>query len=483
MTDEASNLLVDATKRVGTTLRGKYTLEALLGIGGMAAVYRAVHRNGHRVAVKVLHAVAASSADIRTRFLREGYVANRVEHAGAVRVTDDDTAEDGTVFLVMELLEGETIESIADATGGKLAVRDVAILGWQLLDILAAAHANGIVHRDIKPDNVFLTKSDTLKVLDFGIARLVDPLSGAATTHTGNMVGTPAFMAPEQALGQAREIDARTDLWAVGATLFTLASGAHVHDADTVAAMVVYAGSRKARRVHEVAPDVPKALADVIDRALAFDKAERFPDAKTMQAEIADAFRASFGGDVSKESLSLVPRAPKLSLPDTSSVAMAPTMDSGAHPAVTPKGIATIGGTASDRAKKSARSPVTIGAIVLALGLGLALVYVVSQRAPSVTPAATASATTPSATATATVVITASAAASTIAAPAETMSTAIAASSVTPEPRSPHVVKPSTSAKAAPAASTVPATAATTNCDPPYTIDGQGHRIPKAGCY
>lgn len=144
-----------ARERVGATL-GKYVIERLLGVGGMAAVYAARHRNGNRVAVKVLHRELSVDGNIRQRFLREGYVANAVEHAGVVRVLDDDTAADGSVFLVMELLEGETLEARLRRKG-VLDAADVLSLTDQLLDVLAAAHGRGILHRDIKPENLFLT--------------------------------------------------------------------------------------------------------------------------------------------------------------------------------------------------------------------------------------------------------------------------------------------------------------------------------------
>ena len=160
----------------------------------MAAVYRGSHRNGNRVAVKVLHSSVSNHADLRERFLREGYVANRVDHRGAVRVLDDDIAEDGSVFLVMELLEGHTLDARWERAGRQLPPREVAELTHQLLDVLAAAHDKGIVHRDIKPENLFLTGDGILKVLDFGIARLRDTtgVGMASATRTGSMLGTPA---------------------------------------------------------------------------------------------------------------------------------------------------------------------------------------------------------------------------------------------------------------------------------------------------
>ncbi|MGH7440250.1 MAG: protein kinase domain-containing protein, partial [Polyangiaceae bacterium] len=138
MSDE---LDVRALARVGSILHGKYRLDALLGVGGMAAVYSATHRNGLRVAVKLLHAHHAVDDDLRTRFLREGYAANRVDHRGAVRVLDDDTADDGSVFLVMELLEGQTVDAFWQRNGRRLPATVVCELAVQLLDVLAAAHA------------------------------------------------------------------------------------------------------------------------------------------------------------------------------------------------------------------------------------------------------------------------------------------------------------------------------------------------------
>jgi serine/threonine-protein kinase len=161
-------MLMRARTRVGSVLREKWRLDALLGVGGMAAVYSATHRNGSRVAVKILHPELSVNVQVKTRFLREGYVANAVGHDGAVRVSDDDTAEDGAAFLVMELLDGETLEDRRMRFGGRLSEDEVLAMAEQLLDVLAAAHAKGVVHRDLKPENVFLTRAGQVKVLDFG---------------------------------------------------------------------------------------------------------------------------------------------------------------------------------------------------------------------------------------------------------------------------------------------------------------------------
>ncbi|MBX3199064.1 MAG: protein kinase [Labilithrix sp.] len=286
-----------AQSRVGTRIKGKWRVDKLLGVGGMGAVYAATHRNGSRVALKVLHPQLSVLGDIRARFAREGYVANAVNHPGVVRVLDDDETEDGAAFLVMELLEGETADARLRRLGGRVPFGDVALLADGLLDVLAAAHASGVVHRDVKPENVFLTKDGLVKVLDFGIARLrassgiedVPPDDASMPhlrTRTGVTIGTPAFMPPEQALGRTDDVDASSDLWAVGATMFMLVSGRIVHDAKTHMEVVIAAATAQAKSLAQLAPDAPKSLVDVVDRALSFKKEDRWPNARAMQSAL-----------------------------------------------------------------------------------------------------------------------------------------------------------------------------------------------------
>ncbi|HEX4516664.1 MAG TPA: serine/threonine-protein kinase, partial [Polyangiaceae bacterium] len=267
-------LIKMAEARIGTVLRGKYRLDRVIGIGGMATVYAATHRNKKKVAIKMLHPELSVRENIRTRFLREGYVANTVDHPGAVSVLDDDVAEDGSAFLVMELLTGQAVDEMAAAEGGKLPIGVVVAIADALLDVLASAHDKGIVHRDLKPANLFVTSDGRLEVLDFGIARLHDEQAVEATA-AGSMLGTPAFMAPEQALAESTRIDAQTDLWAVGATMFALLTGDYVHEGTNASQLLVAAATKKARPVASVAKDVPAPIASVIDEALAFDKPER----------------------------------------------------------------------------------------------------------------------------------------------------------------------------------------------------------------
>ena len=141
-----------AEARLKQVLCGKYTLESVLGVGGMATVYRATHRNDHKATVKILHPHLAAYAGIRERFVKEAYTANRLEHPGALSITDDDVAEDGAAFLVMELLDGETLDAWSERCGPALPPAEVSRAMHDVLDVLIAAHRHGVIHRDLKPE-------------------------------------------------------------------------------------------------------------------------------------------------------------------------------------------------------------------------------------------------------------------------------------------------------------------------------------------
>lgn len=284
-----------ARARIGTVLKQKWRLDRLLGVGGMAAVYAATHHTNKRAAIKMLHAELSEDAAIRKRFLREGYVANSIGQRGAVAVDYDDVSEEGLAFLVMELLDGETIEQRWQRKGRVLSPHEALSVADQLLDTLAAAHARGIVHRDLKPDNLFLTRDGTVKVLDFGIARVRELSSPLSTTLAGSAMGTPTFMAPEQARGRWEDVDGRSDLWAVGATLYTLLTGEFVHSAETASETLAMAVTRPARSIAERRPDLHPSLVRFVDKALSYDKAARFADAATMQHALRVTFAETQG--------------------------------------------------------------------------------------------------------------------------------------------------------------------------------------------
>jgi serine/threonine-protein kinase len=199
-------------------------------------------------------------------------------------VIDDDVAEDGSAFLVMDLLEGETIETRL-LRRGKLWPGEVLPITYALLDVLAAAHDKAIVHRDIKPDNVFVTREGKVKLLDFGIARMIEP-GRPRTTKSGATMGTPAFMPPEQARGRWDLLDGRTDLWAVGATMYIQLTGHQVREADTPNEELLLAMTEPAPSLSELRPDLPPALIELVDKALAFEQEDRWPNARAMQAAV-----------------------------------------------------------------------------------------------------------------------------------------------------------------------------------------------------
>jgi hypothetical protein len=353
-----------AQARVGALLSGRWRLDQLVGVGGMAAVYAATHRNGKRVAIKILHPEFSTDDNARQRFLREGYAANQVGHRGAVTADDDGTSDDGIPFLVMELLEGETIEERSARMGGVLKAREVLTLMDQALATLEAAHAKHIVHRDLKPENLFLTREGVVKVLDFGIAR-VSGHSGSPS-QTQGLMGTPSFMAPEQARGRWEDVDARTDLWAIGATMFALLSGRFVHQAETANEALVAAVTQRAPSLGSVAPHVHPQIVALVDRVLSYERELRFQTAQEFRValQLAD---AAIADDEASPSL----RVPLNSVP---SVVQAGPL------ALTTEGVAaSVRGAQTNPAlgaKPHTKAIVTLsglaaGALIVLLGRGL----------------------------------------------------------------------------------------------------------------
>lgn len=401
MSAGADELHALARARVGQILHGKWRLDALLGVGGTACVYAATHRNGKRGAVKLLRPELSVNDEARRRFLREGYVANRIEHPGAVAVLDDDMAEDGSVFLVMELLEGQTLEDYARACPGmRVTPSDTALVVDKLLDVLAAAHDKGIVHRDLKPENVFLTTMGEVKILDFGTARMRENSGAGRMTEVGHIMGTPAFMPPEQALGHNAEIDGRTDLWAVGAIMYYVLTGKLIHNAETLNKVLLSAMTRQAPPVGTIAPDVPPQLGEIVDRALMFQRDKRFPDARSMQRAL---------------------RSVRQTLPATSVfLPMSRTTAIGRQPGPMTGSLAVTHDALEAPSRKSLRMVMAAGGLLALVAIAGAIVFASSKPAPS-----SSSATTPSALP----VVPASTQAAAVAAPAPTP--AIEASTVT----------------------------------------------------
>src|SRR5687768_13257053 len=231
--------------RVGEVLAGKYHLERLLGSGGMGAVYEALHAfTQRRVAVKLMHPAIARSKVASERFLREARAPGSIGHTGIVEVLDGGHAEDGSLYLVMEVLHGETLA--AALRGRRMHLQEIGAIVLELLDILEAAHAAGFVHRDIKPENVFLQNAGDseieVKLLDFGVAGVIEQnvaerAADPKLTRAGAVLGTPLYMSPEQALG--RTVTARADIWSVGALLYQALAGAPPYNGNSFHELVV----------------------------------------------------------------------------------------------------------------------------------------------------------------------------------------------------------------------------------------------------
>ncbi|EYF06887.1 serine/threonine protein kinase [Chondromyces apiculatus] len=275
-------------KRIGTVLRGKWRLDRLIGVGGMAAVYAATHSIGRQEAIKILHPDIARNKDLRARFEREAHAVNKFQHPGVVEIRDIDHAEDGSPFLVMELLDGEPLWDRAQRLG-TIDPPELLRITDDLLDVLAAAHAQGIIHRDIKPDNLFVLRDGRIKVLDFGIAHLRDGVRTELRTRAGATLGTVSYMAPEQVKGTG--VDQRADLFAVGATMFRIVARRRLHESRTESELLVKMATQPAPRLGTVASSAPPGLCLIVDRALAFEKERRYPDARTMQQDVRAARR------------------------------------------------------------------------------------------------------------------------------------------------------------------------------------------------
>ncbi len=360
-----------ASRRLGTTLRGKYRLDRVLGVGGTAAVYAATNVTvGRECAVKVLHAELALVPELSARFLKEGRATNAIKHPGVVDVLDGDVDEEGTAFFVLELLEGQPVDVALRRNGGVASVRSVLRLGYLVCEVLEAAHAKGVIHRDIKPGNLFVTRAGRLKVLDFGIARVRTGQSGTGT-ETGLALGTPAFMSPEQSAGKG--IGASTDLWSVGATLFTLLSGENVHRAESPQALVIASATEPARSLATVAPETPAAVVALVDRALRSNPAERWPSAQAMADECARVFRETFAASIVDEPL-VDPADSAPALPAAPVTAVDPTVRM-------PSSLTTdlTSADAPAPAPRARRVPVGLVALGAAVALGVVVLALQSR--------------------------------------------------------------------------------------------------------
>lgn len=269
---------------------GAYRVGQLLGEGSMGSVYEGVQESlGRKVAIKVLKTRGQLSQATLARFAREAHAAAELGHPNIVQVTDFQSREGEPPFLIMERLVGRSLREVI-AQEKRLLEGRVAFIANQVLDALSAAHAAGIVHRDIKPDNVFLTRlaaiDDIVKVLDFGVAKLTT--EGSLTAH-GARVGSPAYMSPEQAAG--RPVDARTDLYCLGATMYHALTGHLPFETNDLAELLSWLETRPAPPMSTHVPSIDARIAAVVERAMSKDPNVRFPSAEAMKEALAPLLR------------------------------------------------------------------------------------------------------------------------------------------------------------------------------------------------
>jgi serine/threonine-protein kinase len=286
--------------RVGEIVDGRYELRRAIARGGAGTVFEAIHRiTTRRVAVKLLREEAAASKEIRRRLLREARALTVARHPNVVAVLDAGVDATEAPYLVMELLEGRTLGGILMARG-RLSVADTVYVGQQLCEALATVHDRGVVHRDIKPGNLFIAADDAeremLKVFDFGIACFRDdaraPGEPKLTEH-GRVVGTPEYMAPEQLQAQD-EVDLRCDVYSIGVTLYECLTGS-VPFEGTYGRVLIQASTQPLPPLRSRRGDVPDELAQVIERALAKRAADRFDDARALGVALLDAVDVRVG--------------------------------------------------------------------------------------------------------------------------------------------------------------------------------------------
>ncbi|WP_394840965.1 protein kinase [Pendulispora brunnea] len=362
----------------GELIAGKYRVERLLGHGGMGVVVAATHVHlGHKVALKFLHPGAMEASSRVVRFLREGRAAARIQGEHVARVMDVGTLDSGVPYIVMEFLQGLDFAALL-AERGTLPIEEAIHYVLQACEAVAEAHALGIVHRDLKPANLFLSArpdgSPLVKVLDFGISK--DGGAAAPQLTSGEvMMGSPRYMSPEQIMSP-RDVDTRTDIWALGVILHELLAGSPPFDSDSAVGLSTLIVSHAAPKIRASRPDASHSLEAILLRCLEKERARRFSNVGELAEALHPFVRTGTAAASARVSVDRIVRLVHGGV---------------VHPDAVPRGISIVPATASTRDAFSGTQPVapppkrrsTLGiAVVTAASLGLAAWAFIPSRAP-----------------------------------------------------------------------------------------------------
>ena len=405
-------------ERVGAIILGRYQIVRLIEKGGMGAVYEVTHKNlGRRFAAKMLSSELSRNEEALARFRREADAIARLRHPNIVDIVDWDLLDDGSPVLVMEYLRGGTLADHI-ARHGPLGWGLFADVADRALSAIQVAHAAGIVHRDLKPANIFLAVDDAgqvhPKVLDFGVSKVVDSHTMLGTNPT--ILGTPSYMSPEQAEGRSREVGPATDVWAMGAVLYEMATGRMAYWGDSVPAILYMVCHGAPEPMANLRPDAPRRLVNVIERTLTRDPEVRVRDASRLRRELRAALAPVLGAEVNFDPVTPFPARPPTPIPVFPGATPAPGVplvapipdageDEPTRIETQPPDMPELAATTSARAIRDARPrriAIAAAAAVVAMGIVLAIVFAaaggdddapapaeVKPAAPVVAPVAT----------------------------------------------------------------------------------------------